>query len=65
MANLTLRELGKCDFCEIEDKGLHFNCMVLNPETGETIRLASKTIVFYPPESKITKIGNITWETID
>ena len=61
---LTLRELEKYTLCELEYRGLHFDCMVIDPEKGETIRLASKTIVFYPPETRITKLGHIiTWTT--
>ena len=67
---VTLSDLEVSALCVLEHPHFRVECMVVNPKEGKVVLLDSETIELYPPQIKVTELGEpmggiILWRTID
>ena len=67
---VTLSDLEVSALCVLEHLHCRVECMVVNPKEGKVVLLDSETIELYPPQIKVTELGEpmggiILWRTID
>lgn len=67
---VTLSDLEVSALCVLEHSHCRVECMVVNPKEGKVVLLDSETIELYPPQIKVTELGEsmggiILWRTID